>query len=242
MKINQQVALVTGAGRGIGREFVLELLERGARKVYVAVRDPENIHYADDRVLPLRLDLLDSDTVEDAAKIAGDVTLLVNNAGVSTGASLISGELRDLHLEMDTHYWGTLGVIREFAPVLARNGGGAIVNILSALAWFSMSGAGGYAAAKAAAWNMTNAIRLELASQGTLVQSVLFGVARTEMMTEAYTGPAIDPREVPRQSLNGLETGAIEVIVDDTTAWVKAALAGDRAEFYAQLEEKLGMS
>lgn len=242
MRINEQVALVTGANRGIGREFVLELLERGASKVYAAVRRPETVDFADPRVVPLRLDLLDAGSITEAARIASDVTLLVNNAGISTGASLVAGDLGDLRMEMDTHYWGTLGVIRAFAPVLAGNGGGAIVNVLSALAWFSTAGTGAYAAAKSAAWNMTNAVRQELALQGTFVQSVLFGVARTELMEEDYTGPAIDPRQVPRQSLSGIENGEIEVIVDDTTAWVKQSLSGNRADFYAQIAERFGVS
>lgn len=241
MQIENQIVLVTGANRGIGREFVLELLERGASKVYASVRRLEAFDFADKRVVPLVMDILDSDSVTAATKLATDVTVVVNNAGISTGASIVSGDLNDLHKEMDVHYWGTLRVIRAFAPVLAENGGGAIVNVLSALSWFATSGAGGYAAAKAAAWNMTNAVRLELASQNTLVQAVLFGVAKTDLMAKDYTGPAIEAREVPRQALRGVEEGQIEVVVDGVTAWIKNALAGDRGQFYEQLHEKLGV-
>lgn len=140
---------------------------------------------------------------------------------------------------MDTHFWGTLGVIREFAPILAGNDGGAIVNVLSALSWFAAPGSGSYSAAKAAEWNMTNGVRLELAAQGTLVQGVLLGAAETEIAA-GYDGPKIDPRDVPRHSLDGLAAGSIEVIVDDWTAMVKASLAGDPAAFYAQMTELLG--
>ncbi len=171
--------------------------------------------------------------------MARDATVLINNAGISTGADLIGGELAELRREMDTHFWGTLDVIREFAPVLATNGGGAIVNVLSALSWFASPGAGGYAAAKAAAWNMTNGVRLELAGQGTLVQGVLLGAADTDLMA-GYDGPKIDPRDVARRSLDGLDTGAIEVIVDDWTAMVKASLAGDPSAFYVKMTELLG--
>jgi NAD(P)-dependent dehydrogenase (short-subunit alcohol dehydrogenase family) len=239
MNITNQIALVTGANRGIGKQFVLELLERGASKVYATARRPETLDFQDDRVVPLRLDLTDSASVVAAAQAAPDVTLLVNNAGISTGATLITGDLAEIRREMDTHFWGTLGVIREFAPVLAANGGGAIVNVLSALSWFSAPGAGAYAAAKAAEWNMTNAVRLELAPQGTLVQGVLLGAADTDIMA-GYDGPMIDPREVSRRSFDGLATGSIEVIVDDWTAMVKASLAGDPAPFYAQMVELLG--
>lgn len=242
MHITDQVALVTGANRGIGRQFVLELLERDVSKVYAAVRRPETVDFDDPRVVPLRLDLLDHQSIAAAAKTADDLTLLVNNAGISTGASLIKGNLAQVHQEMDTHYWGTLGVIRAFAPVLAANGGGAIVNVLSALAWFATAGTGAYAAAKAATWNMTNGVRMELAPQGTHVQSVLFGVAKTDMQAQDYAGPAIDAREVPRRSFDGLAAGAIEVVVDETTAMVKEALAHDPTAFYAQITDKLGVS
>jgi NAD(P)-dependent dehydrogenase (short-subunit alcohol dehydrogenase family) len=239
MDITDQTALVTGANRGIGREFVLELLERGATKVWATARRPETLDFDDDRVVPLRLDLTDHESVVAAAAAAHDVTLLVNNAGIATGASLVTGDLADAHREMDTHFWGTLDVIREFAPVLAANGGGAVVNVLSALSWFAATGSGAYAAAKAAEWNMTNAVRLELASQGTLVQGVLLGAADTDI-TAAWDGPKIDPRDVPRSSFDGLAAGEIEVVVDDWTAMVKTALAGDRAAFYTQMAEILG--
>lgn len=134
MDITGQTALVTGANRGIGRQFVLELLDRGISKVYATGRRPESLDSSDDgRVVPLHLDLLDPRSVAAAAESARDVTLLVNNAGISTSTPLITGHLDDIRREMDTHVWGTLDVTRAFAPVLAANGGGAVVNILSAL-------------------------------------------------------------------------------------------------------------
>ncbi|MFI7024270.1 SDR family oxidoreductase [Micromonospora sp. NPDC049900] len=241
MNITDQIALVTGANRGIGRQFVLELLERGARRVYATARRPESLGFADSRVVPLRLDLLDHESVVAAAAAARDVTLLVNNAGIATGAPLVTGEIAEVRREMDTHFWGTLDVIREFTPVLAANGGGAIVNVLSALSWFAGPGTGAYSAAKAAEWNMTNGVRLELAAQGTLVQGVLLGAADTDI-TADYDGPKIDPRDVPRRSLDGLAAGSIEVIVDDWTAMVKASLADDPAPFYTRVTEMLGAS
>lgn len=240
MNIADQIALVTGANRGIGREFVLELLERGVSKVYATARRAESIDFDDSRVVPLRLDLLDHESIVGAAAIADDVTLLVNNAGISTGATLVTGDLAEIRREMDTHFWGTLDVIRTFSPALAVNGGGAIVNILSALSWFAGPGTGSYAAAKAAEWNMTNGVRLGLAAQGTLVQGVLLGAADTDIAA-GYDGPKIDPRDVPRQALDGLALGSIEVIVDDWTAMVKQSLAGDPAPFYQRMTELLGV-
>lgn len=239
MNITNQIALVTGANRGIGRQFVLELLDRGAAKVYATARRPETLDFDDARVVPVRLDLLDHESVVAAAAVATDVTLVVNNAGISTGAGLVTGKLTEIRRELDTHFWGTLDVIREFAPTLKTNGGGAIVNILSALSWFASPGAGSYAAAKAAEWNMTNGVRLELAAQGTFVQGVLLGAADTDIMA-SYDGPKIDPRDVARASFDGLASGSIEVIVDDWTAMVKASLAGDPAAFYKKITELLG--
>jgi len=239
MHITDQIALVTGANRGIGKQFVLELLERGASKVYATARRPETLAFDDDRVVPLQLDLLDGASISAAAATASDVTVLVNNAGISTGALLVTGDLAEIRREMDTHFWGTLGTIREFAPVLAGNGGGAIVNVLSALSWFAAPGSGAYAAAKSAEWNMTNGVRLELATQKTLVQGVLLGAADTDIMA-GYDGPKIDPRSVARAALDGLEAGSIEVVVDDWTAMVKASLAGDPADFYAKITAMLG--
>ncbi|WP_440083017.1 SDR family oxidoreductase [Streptosporangium sp. LJ11] len=232
MDVTGSIALVTGANRGIGRRFVDELLARGAAKVYATARRPELIEVSDPRVEVLRLDLLDARSVADAAAAAPDVTLLVNNAGITTGTNLLTGDLDAIRLELDTHLFGTLGVIRAFAPVLASNGGGAIVNILSALSWFASDGAGAYSVAKAAEWNMTNGLRLELAGQKTLVQGVHLGAADTDMMA-GYDIPKIDPLDVARASLDGVRSGAIEVLVDDTSRYVKASLAADPAQFYA---------
>jgi NAD(P)-dependent dehydrogenase (short-subunit alcohol dehydrogenase family) len=237
MDIQDQVALVTGANRGIGRTFVEELLARGARKVYATARRPEAIDIPGVEVV--RLDLTDPASVTAAAEVAQDVMLVVNNAGISTGAGLLTGDMTEIRREMDTHYFGTLGVIRAFAPVLAANGGGGFVNILSALSWFAAPGSGGYAAAKAAEWNMTNALRLELAGQGTLVQGVHLGAADTDIMA-GYDGPKIDPRDVARAALDGVAAGEIEVVVDDWSRMVKDSLSADPKAFYQQMQAILG--
>ncbi|BBE22186.1 oxidoreductase [Arthrobacter sp. MN05-02] len=238
MDITDQVALVTGSNRGIGRRFVDELLARGARKVYATTRRTDTPEARDlaalDRVEVLRLDITDHASVVAAARTASDVTLLINNAGIATSTPLVTGDLDALRREMDTHFWGTLDMIREFAPTLAANGGGAIVNVLSALSWFSYPGNGGYASAKAAEWNMTNGVRQDLAAQGTLVQGVHLGAADTDIMA-GYDGPIIDPALVPRASFDGLAVGAIEVVVDEWSAMVKASLAHDPAALYAQI-------
>jgi NAD(P)-dependent dehydrogenase (short-subunit alcohol dehydrogenase family) len=232
MQIEGSVALVTGANRGIGRHFAQELRARGAAKVYATARRPELVDLPGVEVLPL--DITDPASVAAVAKAAGDVTLLVNNAGISTGADLITGDLATIRLELETHFFGTLHMVRAFAPVLGANGGGAIVNVLSALSWFSYPGANSYSVAKAAQWSLTNGIRLELAAQGTLVTGVHLGAADTEMMGD-YDGPKIDPAVVVATTLDGVAAGRLEVVVDDWSAAVKAALAGDPAEFYPQV-------
>ncbi|MBD8517608.1 SDR family oxidoreductase [Plantibacter sp. CFBP 8804] len=231
MDIAGSVALVTGSNRGIGRRFVVQLLERGASKVYATARRPELVDIPGVEVL--QLDITDQASVAAAAEIATDVTLLVNNAGIATQGSMLTGDLADARREMDTHYWGNLAMVRAFAPVIEANGGGTIVNVLSALSWFAHPGSGGYAAAKAAEWNMTNAVRLELASKGITVQGLHLGAADTDIMA-GYDGPMVDPADVARASLDGVADGASEVVVDDWSAMVKASLAHDPDAFYAQ--------
>jgi len=231
MDITGSVALVTGANRGLGRQFAEQLLERGAAKVYATSRRPELIDVPGVEVL--RLDVTDPGSVAASAAAADDVTLLVNNAGISTGANLVTGDLAEVRREMDTHFFGTLGVVRAFAPVLARNGGGAIVNVLSALSWFSYDGANAYGAAKAAAWSLTNGARLELTGQGTQVTGIVLGAAGTDMMA-GYTGPMSAPADVVRAALDGVQAGDWEVLVDDWSRHVKASLAADPREFYSQ--------
>ncbi|MGW2524850.1 SDR family oxidoreductase [Streptomyces sp. NPDC001617] len=231
MDIAGSTALVTGANRGIGRRFVDQLLARGARKVYATARRPELIDTSDARVTPLYLDLLDEKSILSAAEAAQDVTLLINNAGIATGANLVTDDLDTIRQDLETHLFGTLRVIRAFAPALAAGGGGAVVNILSVLSWVATEGTGSYAVAKAAEWNMTNGVRLELSGQRTLVQGVHLGAADTDMMA-GRDAPMIDPTDVARASLDGVQAGAIEVLVDDPSRFVKAALSGDPAELY----------
>jgi NAD(P)-dependent dehydrogenase (short-subunit alcohol dehydrogenase family) len=232
MDIAGSTALVTGANRGIGRRFVDELLARGAKTVYAAARRPELIDASDPRVTPLRLDLLDERSIAAAAAAAQDVTLLVNNAGIATGAQLLTDDLDKVRQDLETHLFGTLRVIRAFAPHLASNGTGAIVNVLAVLSWVATpQGSGSYSVAKAAEWNMTNGVRVELAAQNILVQGVHLGAADTDMMA-GRDAPKIDPVDVARASLDGVQAGAIEVLVDDPSRFVKAALSADPAQLY----------
>ena len=225
MNINEAVALVTGANRGIGRALAAELVKRGA-KVYATARRPEAIDL--DGAEVLALDITDPAAVTAAARAAGDVSLLVNNAGIGGGALL--GDLDAVRAALDVNFWGTLSVIRAFAPTLAASGGGAIVNIASSASWFTFPGASAYAVSKAANWNMSNALRHELAGQATLVTSVHIGLADTDM-AKGLDFPKTDPADIARVTLDGVEAGAYEVITDDIAALVKASLANDPRDF-----------
>ncbi|MGW3962445.1 SDR family oxidoreductase [Amycolatopsis sp. NPDC005003] len=225
MQLRGATALVTGANRDLGRHFAEELLERGAAKVYATARRPELVDLPGVEVLPL--DVTDPASVAAAAAVAGDVTLLVNNAGVSYGVNLVDGELSKIRATLDVHVYGTLAMIRAFAPVLAGNGGGAILNVLSNLSWLSYDGNNAYAVAKSAEWSLTNGVRLELAGQGTLVSGVVFGPTATETMrTHASDAVMNDPVDVVRTALDGIEAGTTEIIADRFGAEAKAALSG----------------
>ncbi|ETK37816.1 SDR family oxidoreductase [Microbispora sp. ATCC PTA-5024] len=233
MNINGATALVTGANRGIGRHLAAQLVERGA-KVYATARRPESIDL--DGVEVLALDISDPDAVTAAARTAGDVNLLVNNAGIGGGTLL--GDLQAVHAALDVNFWGTLSMARAFAPVLAANGGGAIVNIASSASWFVFPGSSAYAVSKAAVWSMSQALRQEMASQGTLVTSVHLGAADTDM-TKGLDVPKMDAADVARITLDGVEADAVEVVVDDFTEMVKASLSRDPREFDKQFQQLL---
>ncbi|WP_431034883.1 SDR family oxidoreductase [Streptomyces sp. P6-2-1] len=236
MNIAGQTAFVSGANRGIGRRFVDELLARDVREVYAGVREPERADEAlraDPRVTLVRLDITDHASVEAAARQAADVALLVNNAGVTAPGSLLDGSLDDIRHVVDTNLYGALDMTRAFAPAL-RAHRGALVNVLSALSWFTVPGSGAYAISKAGAWAMTNTLRIELAPDGVLVQGVHLGAADTDMMGD-YDGAKIDPADVARQSIDGVEKGEIEVLADDWSRTVKAALPGAPNAVLSQL-------
>lgn len=223
MNIEGSTALVTGANRGLGRHFAAQLLERGAAKVYATARDPRAIDLPG--VTTLALDITDPDAVAAAVAAAPDVSLLINNAGITTGADLVTGDLAQIRREIDTNFYGPLAMVRAFAPVLAANGGGAILNVNSRLSWISISGANAYGAAKAAAWSLTNGARLELADQGTQVTGLYLSATDTDMMA-GWDIPKNVPADVVRQALDGIEAGADEVLADQDTIEAKAALAG----------------
>lgn len=230
MKLHGATALVTGTNRGLGHHLAVELIRRGA-KVYATARRPELVDVPGAEVL--RLDITDQWSVDSVAAAAGDVDVLINNAASTDGGNLVTGDLADIRSTMDSNYYGTLAMIRAFAPILARNGGGAILNVLSAAAWSTVDGNTAYAAAKSAEWGLTNGVRVELARQGTQVTSLVPGLIRTDTLLQFARDAGIelpeehmnDPADLARIALDGLEAGDVE-IVDQMGAEAKAALAG----------------
>jgi NAD(P)-dependent dehydrogenase (short-subunit alcohol dehydrogenase family) len=232
MDIAGRTALVTGANRGLGRHLAEQLRDRGAI-VYAAARNPDSVDLTG--VTPIQLDVTDEGSIAAAAEVASGVSILINNAGSSTNSSLLTGSLDDIRLEMDTHYFGSLLVTRAFAGQLAESEQSAILNILSALSWFSFPAIGAYCAAKSAAWSMTNALRQELYAQGTMVSALHVGYMETDM-TAGVKGPKSDPAVVSRIALDGIEAGEFEILADEISHTAQAGLAGGVATLYPSLK------
>lgn len=231
MKIRDSVAFVTGANRGLGLAFVQELLAAGARKVYAAARNPESIQI--ESVSRVRLDVTDGDAIAAVPKDCADVNLLINNAGITMRSGFLApGAVEAARAEMETNYFGPLLLSRAFAPVLARNGGGAIVNVLSVLSWVALPTSGTYGASKSAAWSMTNWLRTGLREQGTQVVSVHVGLIDTDM-AKAVPLPKVQAADVVRQTLAAVEEGRSEVLADDVTRHVKAGLSAEPGIYLA---------
>jgi NAD(P)-dependent dehydrogenase (short-subunit alcohol dehydrogenase family) len=215
-----QTVLVTGANRGMGREYVTQLLDRAVTKVYAAARDPRSIDVVDPRVVPLQLDVTDAASVAKAAEAASDVSVLINNAGIARGASVLDRDTAQLREEMETNLFGPLAMASAFADRIAERSG-AIVNVASVLAWIPIGAS--YGVTKAALWSATDSMRLELGSRGVQVVGVYVGLVDTDMGAFADS-PKSDPADMVRQVLDGIESGADEVLADEMTLVVRAQL------------------
>jgi NAD(P)-dependent dehydrogenase (short-subunit alcohol dehydrogenase family) len=233
MKIEGATALVTGANRGLGTAIAQALLDAGAT-VYGGTRDPANI--TNDRVIPVRLDVTNDDDIANAARTCADVSIVVNNAGIlRQSASLADSGIEAARAEMETNYFGPMRVARAFAPVLRDNGGGALVNVLSVLSFISMPQGATYSASKSAAWSLTNALRIELRRQGTLVVGVHAGFIDTDMAS-GVSGEKVSPASVANQIVTAVASDTEEVLADATSAMVKAALPNDLTALYPALQ------
>ncbi len=230
--LNGAVVLVTGANGGIGGHFVREALARGAAKVYATARTPRD--WDDERVVPLTLDVTDTASIQAVVEQASDVTVLINNAGASPSTSgILAHTDEEIRANVETNFLGPLFLARAFAPVLStKSGQSAIIDIHSALSWYAVAGI--YSATKAALWSATNSLRLELQPAGVQVVGVHVGYVDTAMAARS-TGPKLDPADLVTQVFDALEAGGHEVLADDTSVRLKAALSAPLATVYPQL-------
>jgi NAD(P)-dependent dehydrogenase (short-subunit alcohol dehydrogenase family) len=225
VKISGANVLITGANRGIGLAFAKAALARGANKVYAGARDPDSI--ALPGVIPLKLDVTSADDVAAAVERAGDTTLVINNAGIALFGSFLGDDAEDLlRRHFETNVLGVLRVSRAFAPVLARNGGGALLNVASVASFITSTRFASYAVSKSAVWSLSNGLRYDLAAQGTQVTTLHMAFVDTDM-TRGVDAPKSSPEDIAKRALDDLEAGATEILADDFTRLVKAGLTAD---------------
>jgi NAD(P)-dependent dehydrogenase (short-subunit alcohol dehydrogenase family) len=236
MEIRGSTALVTGANRGLGRALVQALREAGCGKVYAGARTIESVA-RDSGVDPVQLDITNGQHVSSAAARCHDLNILINNAGVARFVPALGAPtMDDARLEMETNYFGTLAMCRAFAPVLKRNGGGALVNVLSVVSFFNAPMQGSYCASKAAAWSLTKDVRFELRAQGTLVIGVYAGYIDTDM-TANLTPPKSTPAAIAASVLAGIESGTEDILADERSRSVHAELRKDDRAFDANMQK-----
>ena len=240
MQISDSTPAVTGASRGLGRHLVDALLDRGAAKVYALARDTAQVR-DDERIVPVAFDLLDRESVMAAARDAGDVTLLINNASTAAFAGPLDADPEDMHREMAVNYLGTYATIEAFVPVIEANGGGQIVNVLSLLSLASTPPMTGYSASKAATHSLTQALRPILAAKGIRVHGVYPGVIDTDML-DGVDSPKTPPAEVAARLLDGVEADEEDIFPDPNSAamsdlWWSDPKAFERAFSGAVAEE-----
>jgi NAD(P)-dependent dehydrogenase (short-subunit alcohol dehydrogenase family) len=214
-------ALVTGANRGIGKAVVHELLARGAARVYAGTR--QRLDYADERVVPLTLDVTDAAQIRAAAEAVESLDLLVNNAGVALlGDDLSDGAMLERHFAVNV--FGMFGVTRALLPALTDSRG-AVLNMLSTSSWANMPLLPGYSVSKAAAFSLTQGLRAYLAGRGVRVHAAIIGVVDTDM-TEVFDVPKTSPAVVAAGILDGLERGEEEIFPDPASETVAEAWRG----------------
>ena len=230
MNIQGSIALVTGANRGLGLAYAKALLAAGASKVYAGARDPSTVTLPG--VVPVKLDVTNPQDVAAAAALCSEVNLVINNAGISGGAFLLDAADGEATLRrlLETNLHGIHAMAVAFAPVLKANGGGALVNMLSALSWLSLESTSAYSVSKAAAWALTNGLRNELRAQGTQVLGVHAGYIDTDMVSH-IDAPKSSPVDIAARTLEALAKGESEVLADETSRQVKAGFGATPAVY-----------
>ena len=244
-KIDGKVALVTGANRGIGKAFVEELLNAGATKIYATARQAKSldglVEKSNGRVVPVILDVTKVETIKAAAKLYTDVDLLINNAGIAAFAGLVAAnDVNPARDEMETNYFGVINMIKAFAPILAANGGGAIINISSIAAHVNFPALGSYSASKAAVHSLTQGVRSELAGQGTKVFGVYPGPVDTEMAAN-FPMDKTSPNVVAKVVLDAIDAGEEDIYPDPVAVEMHGALLNDPKAVEKQVGENFAV-
>ena len=225
MKLQDSTLFITGANRGLGLEFARQALARGARKVYAGARDPSQVTLPG--VIPIALDVNNPSQLAAAVADCGDVTLVINNAGIASLKGLLDEDSVEVTQRMlETNVFGMMRVSQGFAPVLARNGGGALLNVLSVASWLSAPVLAAYSVSKAAAWSVTNGLRNELRAQHTQVLGLHVAFIDTDL-TRGFDAPKLSPEFVVARAFEALEAGASEVAVDERTQEIKRGLSAE---------------
>ncbi len=242
MKLENTIALVTGANQGLGKCYAEELLRLGAAKVYACGLTLESLdplceaHGA--RIVPLKLDVTVRDDVSAAVSAAGDVTVLLNNAGILEHKGLVeAGSSEAFRREMAVNVFGLADMSLAFAPVIAGNGGGAIINMLSAASLANFPPFGSYCATKAAAMSITHCLRYELKTQGIEVFGIYAGLIDTDML-KSIRGEKSDPEDIAAAALKGVEAGIMDIDTDARAKWLRATLVEDPESLEALQHER----
>lgn len=214
MDIKNKTVLVTGTNRGIGEAIVSALLNRDVAKIYSTARDISKLKdLGDSRVIPVELDITKEEDIKRVSAEINDLDILINNAGVATHGSLLQLNRQQLINDLDVNYFGTLNMAKAFAPVLEKNGGGAIVNNISIAAFANFPALGGYCASKAAAYSLTQGIRIELAPKSITVHGIYPGPIDTDMAKD-FPMEKTSPQDCANGILDGLEKDEINIFPD----------------------------
>jgi NAD(P)-dependent dehydrogenase (short-subunit alcohol dehydrogenase family) len=213
--LKNKVILITGANRGIGKSLVKSSLEKGAKKIYATCRDLSKMpNFGDERVVSLKLDITNDEQVLKIAKKTIDVEVLINNAGVLSPGNVLEGDINAFKNDMDINYYGTLNMMKAFAPILERNGPSRIVNIVSIVAYSPLPSIAGYSASKAALYSATLSVRTELAKKRVTVHAVNPGAIDTDMNKGSeWEMPA--PDEIATILLDRVEAEELDIIPDE---------------------------
>jgi NAD(P)-dependent dehydrogenase (short-subunit alcohol dehydrogenase family) len=225
MTYDNRVIFVSGANRGIGKAIVEALLRHNVQKIYASARNLENLSFQDARVVPVQLDITNPEHVKNAAQLAQDTDILINNAGALAFAPIVAGKIDDLVSDMQVNFFGTVNMIQSFAPVIEKNGGGAIANLISIVGLAPMAGAAGYCASKAALFSATQAMRTELKPKNISVHGIFPGPIDTRMAKD-FNFPKTSAEVAAENIIGGIAAGHEDIFPDPMSKdlsqlWVK---------------------